>query len=211
MKNHSSKTFASDFHLLTHLMFLIFTLNFTLSVSWLILGYNDKARMLVRTIKPIKAGEIIYDNYGVNYLFMKLKERQQTLLTDFFFECACPPCVERWPMASSLERVIRVPCRTFNCSFVFSVTRTRRPRLCLQCHRELKDADIREFTEAIDYYYKDGDKMFQEKKFNDALKAYKTVLDIKYAYTTRPDLDIVKVQERMEHIYARNGNVAKSK
>nr|XP_023020907.1 SET and MYND domain-containing protein DDB_G0284059-like isoform X2 [Leptinotarsa decemlineata] len=175
-----------------------------------IIRYNDKARMLVRTIKPIKAGEMIYDNYGVNYLFMKLQARQQTLLTNFFFKCACKPCVEKWPTASTLESIVRVPCKTVHCDFVFSVTRNRRQQFCLLCYRELQNSDIKEITKAIELRYKNGDKMLQKERFDDALKAYNSVLDIKYAYTTRPDLDIVKVQERMEHIYARNGNVAHS-
>nr|XP_023013844.1 SET and MYND domain-containing protein 4-like [Leptinotarsa decemlineata] len=175
-----------------------------------VIRYSDKTRMLVRTIKPIKAGEMIYDNYGPNYLFMKLQDRQQTLKNGFYFKCACVPCLERWPMASSLETVIKVPCKTSTCDFVFSVTRTRRPRRCLLCRKELTNAHIKEITEPIEYYCNYGDKMLQEQKFDDALKAYKTVLDLKYAHTKRPDLETIKIQQRIEHIFARNGNVALS-
>nr|XP_023013835.1 SET and MYND domain-containing protein 4-like isoform X2 [Leptinotarsa decemlineata] len=176
-----------------------------------IIRYSDKKRMLVRTIKPIKAGDIIYDNYGPNYLFMKLRDRQQNLKTDFFFKCTCTACVEKWPLASNLETVLKIPCKTSTCDFVFSLTRTRRPRRCVLCRKELTSAHIKETTEAIERHYNKAEKLFHEQKFDDALKAYKTVLDIKYAHTKRPDLDIVRVQERMEHIYARNGNVAHSK
>ncbi|KAG5895067.1 hypothetical protein JTB14_021033 [Gonioctena quinquepunctata] len=172
-----------------------------------IIRYNDKKTVIVRTIKPLKAGDIIYDNYGPNYLFMPVENRQKILKEAYAFDCVCTPCVESWPTFDKLEREVKVPCKGKNCDFVFTLTNKKRPKRCRSCRRIIQGRDVKEVTEAIKRVYDEAEKLFHEKKFNEALKSYKAVLEIKYKNHNRPDLDIVKVQERIEHIHSRTGNV----
>lgn len=93
--------------------------------------------MIVRTIKPIKAGEIVYENYGPLYMSMPTEQRQEILKNRYWFECLCIPCVELWPMFEEMrESELRIPCKTDKCPFVFNVHADDEPFLtCDYCHK----------------------------------------------------------------------------
>lgn len=78
--------------------------------------------MVVRTIKLVKAGDIIYENYGPLYMSMPREKRQETLQSRYWFECLCTPCVEWWPMFQEMkENELRIPCKNERCPFFFTV------------------------------------------------------------------------------------------
>lgn len=57
----------------------------------------------VRALQTIKKGEEIFDNYGVLYAVNELKERQEKLREQYFFECKCVPCSKDWPLYDKIE------------------------------------------------------------------------------------------------------------
>lgn len=78
--------------------------------------------MVVRTIKPIKAGEIIYENYGPLYTSMNVEERRTNLQERYWFECFCTPCQEEWPLFEHLDsNQIKIGCQNENCPFEFTL------------------------------------------------------------------------------------------
>lgn len=102
-----------------------------------IIRYNIKNRMIARTIKPIKSGEIIYENYGPLYMSMAIEKRQELLLKKYLFECLCVPCVELWPLFNEMnENELRIPCNSTKCPFVFVIYGNEEPFLtCNYCHQ----------------------------------------------------------------------------
>lgn len=80
--------------------------------------------MIVRAIKPIKAGDIIYENYGPLYTNCRKEERQAFLKDNYWFECLCQACVEMWPQLCEMdENVLRIPCKRPKCPQIFTVGR----------------------------------------------------------------------------------------
>ncbi|KAG5895070.1 hypothetical protein JTB14_021036 [Gonioctena quinquepunctata] len=171
-----------------------------------IIRYNVKKSMVVRTIVPLKAGDIIYDNYGPNYLFMPLEMRQQNLKRDYDFVCRCTPCVEKWETFDLMGVEVRVPCKTRNCTNVFTLNEIRMPRRCHRCQRPLRIIDISRVTEKISKHALKGEELFKENKFDEALKEYNIALEMKSRYSKKPDVEVIKLRERIETIYSRNGN-----
>lgn len=68
--------------------------------------------MIIRTIKPIREGEIIYENYGPLYTMQNSLDRQVQLSQRYWFTCFCLPCTEAWPLYARMdENMIRFPCK----------------------------------------------------------------------------------------------------
>lgn len=69
------------------------------------------ANASVRTIRTIKKGEEILDNYGYHYAVMPREERQRKLNNQYFFKCDCFACSKNWPLYPSLPTSV-VPLAT---------------------------------------------------------------------------------------------------
>nr|XP_023027292.1 SET and MYND domain-containing protein 4-like [Leptinotarsa decemlineata] len=88
---------------------------------------NKNRHILVRTIKPIRTGEVIYDNYGPHYIF----------------ECKCTACEENWPNVENMIAEFKVPCRNRRCNYIMTVTSEHPdPKRCSSCHRTLHSGTI---------------------------------------------------------------------
>ncbi|ESO97141.1 hypothetical protein LOTGIDRAFT_143433 [Lottia gigantea] len=52
----------------------------------------------VRAIRNIPKGTEVYDSYGALYPLTAKKDRQEKLLSQYFFKCSCKACLEKWPL-----------------------------------------------------------------------------------------------------------------
>lgn len=61
----------------------------------------------VITLKHLKPGEELLDNYGHHYALEDYEERQKGLYLNYYFKCACPPCTSplKWPLISNLKSI----------------------------------------------------------------------------------------------------------
>lgn len=59
--------------------------------------YFKKNCVCVNTIRGIKAGEMIAENYGPLYSQNPKNERQAKLKEAYCFDCNCEACEQNWP------------------------------------------------------------------------------------------------------------------
>lgn len=59
----------------------------------------------VRTIRTIRKGEELVDNYGYHYAVMPKEERQRKLHNQYFFKCNCEACSKNWNLYPDLPTV----------------------------------------------------------------------------------------------------------
>lgn len=69
---------------------------------------SGRSSAVVRTIRPIKNGEEILDNYGYHYAVMEKEDRQKTLSGQYFFVCQCSACLDNWPTYPSIPTSLEV-------------------------------------------------------------------------------------------------------
>lgn len=73
----------------------------------------------VFTIKELKAGDEVLDNYGVHFALQDHAHRSNHLLNYYHFSCDCLPCKYKWPKMDILQTLeSRFLCQ--NCSRQFS-------------------------------------------------------------------------------------------
>eukprot|EP00096_Caligus_rogercresseyi_P012609 TRINITY_DN5339_c0_g1_i1.p1 TRINITY_DN5339_c0_g1~~TRINITY_DN5339_c0_g1_i1.p1 ORF type:complete len:721 (-),score=210.74 TRINITY_DN5339_c0_g1_i1:943-3105(-) len=56
----------------------------------------------LRSIRLIKEGQEILDNYGYHYAIMPKAERTRKLYNQYYFHCKCSVCSDSWPLYTSL-------------------------------------------------------------------------------------------------------------
>lgn len=61
-------------------------------------------RCQVRTIRKVKKGEQVFDNYGTVYAVNDIGERNEKLVNQYFFECKCIGCDKNWPLYDELPK-----------------------------------------------------------------------------------------------------------
>lgn len=59
----------------------------------------------VSTIRRIGAGEELVDNYGYHYATQDRMERRAKLRHQYYFDCACSACEQRWPLYHDIPRL----------------------------------------------------------------------------------------------------------
>lgn len=62
--------------------------------------------MVVRTIRPLIAGELLAENYGPIFTVKPRPERRKVLRAHYWFDCTCQPCEEDWPLLKDMNRNI---------------------------------------------------------------------------------------------------------
>jgi hypothetical protein len=95
---------------------------------------------IVRTIRSIKKGEEILDNYGPHFLSNNLEERQKHLETQYFFRCTCEACSEKWPTVDKLPDAI-TQFKCIHCS-VNKEQNLLKSNACLNCKKKCNYSKI---------------------------------------------------------------------
>ncbi|CAG9855188.1 unnamed protein product [Phyllotreta striolata] len=175
-----------------------------------IVRYNIKSKMVVRTIKPIKAGEIIYENYGPLYTSTQMEERQKILQNNYWFECLCTPCVERWPMYKEMkENELRIPCKTPRCPFVFLLEGDDDPYFtCEFCKSINCILPNLKGLMVLDEILPEAENLFKLGQLQAAMKKFISGLEILFKFTKPPHPEIIKVQQRIRSCMVHLGNKA---
>lgn len=61
-------------------------------------------RCQVRTVRKVKNGEQVFDNYGALYAVNDIEERHEKLIGQYFFECKCVACEKNWPLYDQIPK-----------------------------------------------------------------------------------------------------------
>lgn len=59
--------------------------------------------MQLKAVRSVSAGEEIQENYGPTFYFKSKKERQESLQSRYWFNCACAACQNKWPLLKNLK------------------------------------------------------------------------------------------------------------
>ena len=149
-------------------------------------------------LAPIKSGEEILLNYGVNYLKQSKHERQMYTLQKYMFECDCIACAEDWPTyhVMSEENVWLCP----SCSKSIgnkSVCSCGKP-VNLKTIELIVNQSRRKFVEIFD--------KLDERVTKDLLPVQFSHLNLMWKLAQRPNKEIVGCQDSIKACYAAKGN-----
>ncbi|XP_050308139.1 SET and MYND domain-containing protein 4-like [Anthonomus grandis grandis] len=175
-----------------------------------IVRYNIKNKIIVRAIKPIKADDIIYENYGPLYMTDTLEKRQEELKNNYWFECLCQPCTDLWPTFQEMkENELRIPCKTDRCPYIFTVKDQDDPFItCPYCNNTTSLIPYLRGLMKLEEILPEAEHQLSMKHFENALKKFVQALEILFKYSRPPHPEIIKIQQRMRICMLHFGNKA---
>ncbi|KAF2884043.1 hypothetical protein ILUMI_22161 [Ignelater luminosus] len=174
-----------------------------------IVRYNIGSRIIVKTIKPIKQGEIVYENYGPIYTNIVREERETFLWQRYLFKCNCQACVENWPLFKDMvDTEVKIPCNNKKCNGYFYLQDSLAEPIinCKLCKTNTSlFPHLKALTE-LENILPIAEELYKEKKHSEATKLYLKALKIYFNNTIPPFPDWVKVQQRLRTCIVSNGN-----
>jgi len=157
--------------------------------------YGD--RCIVRTIRLVRAGDELSDNYGAVFPMQSRSERHAKLLPQYFFECQCTACLEEWPLFSTL-REAGPKWRCSNCFSALPAGRTK----CIQCGSEMNLAEYIDRLRKSDKAYKDAFAKLLKCSVNEALPAFLSHLQVMSELLCPPCADYCACQEAVKQCFS---------
>ncbi|CAG0891830.1 unnamed protein product [Darwinula stevensoni] len=147
---------------------------------------------VVRSIRTIRAGEEILDNYGYHYAIMPKNERQSHLTSQYFFDCHCHACVENWPLFASIPDKIAFKC----------------PSCQKECNHVDKSSLSVEWSEMFHSCSEIQERLSScvgKAEGSDAFKLEKC-LHFMDLHTERPHVNYNRFQETLKYVYSLHAN-----
>ncbi|KAK4871558.1 hypothetical protein RN001_015682 [Aquatica leii] len=174
-----------------------------------IVRYNIGTEMIVKAIKPIKKGEIIYENYGPIYTNTIRSERQKNLLENYWFECTCQACDEDWPLFKDMEEnVIKIPCKNSKCQNFFNLNENiENPTIsCDFCSTITNLFPYLKALAELENILPKAEELYKINNYEKAMELYLRAMNIYSKNTVPPFPDWVKVQQRLRTCIVSFGN-----
>jgi len=152
---------------------------------------------VVRTIRPVRAGDELSDNYGAVFAMQTRRERHAKLLPQYFFECRCKACEEDWPLYSTL-REMGPKWRCCTCSAALPSCGTT----CGQCGAETKLAECVEKLRKSDNTYKNAFAQLLRCRVAEALPGFFSHLQVMSELLCPPCADYGACQEAVKQCFS---------
>ncbi|KAK5645641.1 hypothetical protein RI129_004105 [Pyrocoelia pectoralis] len=174
-----------------------------------IVRYNIGSKMFAKTVKPIRKGEVIYENYGPIYTNSPKDERQQFLLENYWFTCHCRACEEDWPLFKEMEdNVIKIPCKNTKCpNFFFLNDNVDNPVItCTSCNSLTNLFPHLKALADLENILLEAEESYKRNNYEKAMELYLQAMTIYSKNTVSPFPDWVKVQQRLRTCFVSFGN-----
>lgn len=116
--------------------------------------FFNSTNLIFNSIRPLKRGEVVAENYGPIFSKQTLPERQRNLASRYWFKCECRACRENWPILDKLNNKCRLRCTTVNCDGFFNYPQNHLKEVkCRLCKRNVSlQLSVNLLSEAEDLF-----------------------------------------------------------
>jgi len=85
--------------------------------------YFQGTRVIAVTVRNVKAGENVGENYGPLFQETERKERRRLLEKQYWFHCTCDACTLNWPTLSQMNNLadIKIRCSNKKCKNAMNI------------------------------------------------------------------------------------------
>ncbi|XP_034945722.1 SET and MYND domain-containing protein 4-like [Chelonus insularis] len=123
-----------------------------------VIRYFLGTTMVVRSIRTIRAGEEICDNYGPAFMNEPKVERQRKLRMNYWFDCNCEACTYNWPILDEIDpKILRFKCETGKTCGNVLLVNVDTSEFVIHCNKCNKNTNIMMGLKAL----QDTDRLFK--------------------------------------------------
>lgn len=150
-----------------------------------VIKYNINNLMVLRSIKPIKTGDIVYDNYGPAYFNIRKDKRINLLKKYYRFTCNCQACIEDWPLFKEIS--------LFDNNILIK-------------HQHSSISSVEEHLNLLLLKLNQMEDPYLSGHFESARKLYAEILDTLLSFFTPLNVNIHHIQQRLKYCIQHRGN-----
>lgn len=174
--------------------------------------YFDGKRVYVHSMRPLREGEQIGENYGPIFTLNQKEERQLHLKQQYKFECRCQPCIEDWPLYKQMKNdFMKFRCAEKQCNEVITVNANTEEIMikCPKCSTTVSILERLKVISKIDSTFEEAIDLFKDNKIKEALDLYLNLLRKLDGILAPPYADYHICQQGIRRCFLENGNVIK--
>ncbi|CAL8135307.1 unnamed protein product [Orchesella dallaii] len=172
-----------------------------------IVRYFINDTVVVRTVRTIRPGEEVTENYGPCFITHEKKERKGTLWEQFWFDCECVACNQDWPTFDKLtSEGLRFRCEHCgayvskmdeNLGLLFKCRRCAQPVNVLKSLKALQESESK---------YNQAMKFFENGDESNGLGILLENISLLDRYLMAPYKDLHMCQEHVRKCFLNIGN-----
>lgn len=116
--------------------------------------FFNSTNLIFNSIRPLKKGEVVAENYGPIFSKQTLPERQRNLASRYWFKCECRACRENWPVLDKMTNKCRIRCTTDGCEGFFNYPQNHLKEVkCRLCKKNVSlQLSVNLLSEAEDFF-----------------------------------------------------------
>ncbi|CAH1402398.1 unnamed protein product [Nezara viridula] len=174
--------------------------------------YFQGTKVFAKAIKPIRAGEIVSENYGPIFTEVEKSRRQNELRERYWFDCKCIPCTEEWPLLNEMDNDgLRFRCDNKRCTNVIIVPTTTTDFIikCSACGKNINILKGLKVLQDSEDLYRLGQNYLKNGESEKALAKYTELLILLDETLAPPFRDYHLCQQGLRTCYLTNGNIDK--
>ncbi|XP_069993249.1 SET and MYND domain-containing protein 4 [Penaeus vannamei] len=168
--------------------------------------YFDGNKMVIVNLRPLKTGEVLYENYGPVFTHNKLLERQRKLSSRYWFKCQCTACREDWPTYDTMPDVRRVKCTTCGTGLPQRSHKQSNVK-CPECGSSTNVVAALKEVEEAQKFYVAGCKNLDEGKREEAIASFCQYTDLITQYLAPPFRELHLAVQSLRLLVAARGTI----
>lgn len=167
-----------------------------------IFRHFEGKNIVLTSVRPLKANEIVPENYGPVFTRRTLAERQRSLSSRYWFDCKCLACQQDWPcLNQGLENVSKrikyvsllelcickyviclviFRCPTDSCKQVLTIPEKRQTLQCSKCKKNANLSKILAMLKWCEKQYLYAFELMDKVQIQEAIDVLQKALDTFY-------------------------------
>ncbi|XP_042892381.1 SET and MYND domain-containing protein 4-like [Penaeus japonicus] len=168
--------------------------------------YFDGNKMVIVNLRPLKAGEVLYENYGPVFTHNKLLERQRKLMSRYWFKCQCVACKEDWPTYDTMPDRRTVKCTTCGSGLPQRSHKQSHVK-CQECGSSTNVVAALKEAEEAHKFYVAGCKSMDEGKREEAINSFCQYVDSVTQHLVPPLRELHLAVQSLRLLVAARGTI----
>ncbi|XP_050428772.1 SET and MYND domain-containing protein 4 [Adelges cooleyi] len=173
-----------------------------------VVRYHRGTTVVVHTIRDIRAGEPITENYGPVYTSQTKNERQKNLKNRYWFECNCTACFQDWPTLDQVEmsRSLRIKCSSCQNAITVSTESMDFAAKCAVCSKSTNLFKALQVLQDTECKYSNAIAKMDKGDYRKALPEFLALLTLLQQHLVPPFKDYHLCQQAVKKCILSFGN-----
>ncbi|XP_066251201.1 SET and MYND domain-containing protein 4-like [Euwallacea similis] len=175
--------------------------------------YFSGRKIVLTSIRPLKKGDLIPENYGPLFTKKSLAERKRSLLSRYWFDCHCLACQQNWPLIHrGLDHVSgQVRCTTASCLNLFSLPIKNDKVECIKCGNTINLSERISMLKWCEEQYSVALELEEKSMINQAIDLLCAIINTFYKISAPPHKEMQLAEEMLARCLEKFGNLWEDK